>query len=443
MNNVPISIPPEAAGVVTALSQMGYNAQTAIADLLDNSIQAGANQISIMFALSEGWLEIKDNGHGMSDPQICEAFVYGKRRDTVGLGKFGMGLKTAATSLGKAVSIFSNANNGEVKLSNTYTLALDQIEKTNKWEIYQSDTETVFTRSFVRWINGLTKEGPESVTGTVVRVEKLRNLLDREYADKQSKPYQKSCKAFEVELIEFIGLVFHRYIENGGTIKVNGKPVDGTKAFAIAETLWQRDYTQAGRNTDAIVIVSVLKTQDLAGVYYYRENRIIDFGQLRHGLRKEDQIVVVYSFDAEADCFLEANTQKSRIERVNLDSDWLNEIDAAVREARQAKKETPEPAVATEPAIEGAVDETQANIPSGAEEISSEGPDNQTEAISNLSPVADTDLEDRRSGETTDATTPEEHLDTRQKLGDLSKEELLTILRNIKNIHPELLEDYV
>src|SRR6266404_4310361 len=94
---------PSARRLITSLRDMGYDFSAAVADVVDNSIEAGASKIRIDVR-SDGdnsWVRIADNGVGMKAAQIREALRYGTAREydaKLALGKFGLGLKTASMS---------------------------------------------------------------------------------------------------------------------------------------------------------------------------------------------------------------------------------------------------------------------------------------------------------------------------------------------------------
>src|SRR5438046_2448238 len=93
---------PSAARLMTSLRDIGYDLPSAVADLVDNSLDAGASTVNVAVGRLGGvaFIRIADNGHGMTDRRLDEAMRYGSRRAYKGddLGKFGLGLKTASLS---------------------------------------------------------------------------------------------------------------------------------------------------------------------------------------------------------------------------------------------------------------------------------------------------------------------------------------------------------
>lgn len=104
-------LPPDAR-YMEALSSQGYGFEVAIADLVDNSIDAGAKDVVIHF-LRDGdqlvSLLIIDDGEGMTDEGLDVAMTVGGRRNygRQALGMFGTGLKSASLSHASAVTVVS------------------------------------------------------------------------------------------------------------------------------------------------------------------------------------------------------------------------------------------------------------------------------------------------------------------------------------------------
>ena len=106
MNKKPHSLQPHAKMLLSSLRSMGYTDETAISDIIDNSISSGASEIQIYFDWENQRIIIADNGNGMSSEELLNAMEIGSAdpavmRASEDLGRFGMGMKTASFSIGK------------------------------------------------------------------------------------------------------------------------------------------------------------------------------------------------------------------------------------------------------------------------------------------------------------------------------------------------------
>lgn len=72
---------PSATPVIQALRSIGYNARTAIADIVDNSIDAKAKYVHLEFEydMGNGYIRIEDNGIGMTDEELQKAMTIGSK----------------------------------------------------------------------------------------------------------------------------------------------------------------------------------------------------------------------------------------------------------------------------------------------------------------------------------------------------------------------------
>ncbi len=107
---------------VKAMRDSGYkNAAYAIAELIDNSIQAGASSVELLCCEAEGRVSARvrrridriavlDNGSGMDATVLREALQFGNGqhlKDRTGIGRFGMGLPNSSLSQGKRVDVWT------------------------------------------------------------------------------------------------------------------------------------------------------------------------------------------------------------------------------------------------------------------------------------------------------------------------------------------------
>lgn len=174
----------DAGRVFQALGRIGYDPVSALLDLVDNSVSAGATYVAIKVnqdrqkqqkpqrgrpkAILKSFV-ITDNGCGMDESGLANALTLGSsselyRENT--LSKFGMGLKTATASLGKRLEIISRS---EDDLDNVRKVVLDQdsIVKAEKYVYDLIDP----TEEDVKELDTCT----QGKSGTVVRVTKLRS----------------------------------------------------------------------------------------------------------------------------------------------------------------------------------------------------------------------------------------------------------------------------
>src|SRR5688500_11107858 len=93
-------VTPSARRLTQSLRDIGYDFPSAVADLVDNSISAGARRIDVVIEMGPigPRVIVADDGAGMTGDPLVEAMRLGTRRDYTGgqLGKFGLGLKTAS-----------------------------------------------------------------------------------------------------------------------------------------------------------------------------------------------------------------------------------------------------------------------------------------------------------------------------------------------------------
>ena len=96
---------PTADILMTSMRAMGYTFESAIADIVDNSISALARKIWIRFPIDpiDCYVAICDDGFGMNKEELFDAMKYGseQKRDnraSNNLKRFGLGLKAASLS---------------------------------------------------------------------------------------------------------------------------------------------------------------------------------------------------------------------------------------------------------------------------------------------------------------------------------------------------------
>lgn len=108
-----IEVLPDPVSLIESMRAVGYTTETAVADLIDNSISAGSSSIQIEYdATQEPFVAILDNGRGMDASELTDAMRHGSRnpvenRAAHDLGRFGLGLKTASLSQCRKLTVVS------------------------------------------------------------------------------------------------------------------------------------------------------------------------------------------------------------------------------------------------------------------------------------------------------------------------------------------------
>lgn len=302
-----IELAPSAARLTSSLRDIGYDLESAIADLVDNSVTAGARHVSIRLEFDEGdsWVCIADDGHGMSKAELIEGLRFGTRREySEGeLGRFGLGLKTASISQCRRVSAFSRRSPQRRWISG-FTLDLDHIEATDRWELLPTPNDR-FRRLAVQLL--------DRQPGTVVFWNRLDRVID--LAKPGSGWNRRRLDVQANKIRQHLGMVFHRFLEQTVpgrpplVISVNGVRAEPWNPFAPSEQTDQLSNVvfEVGNGSRVALGRYVLparhefssptafeslggpnKWNRQQGLYVYRANRLIQSGGWC-GLRAADE----------------------------------------------------------------------------------------------------------------------------------------------------------
>lgn len=216
---------PEAKLLLSSLRSVGYNEETAIADIIDNCISAQAHEIKIRFDWEKKRIVISDDGFGMSETELVENMRIGssdpsKIRAEDDLGRFGMGMKTAAFSLGKKLTVVTKSN---FAVSNA-SWDLDQIPEIG-WNLIIRDESEISEFS--------SQMGEQ---GTIVIIENLDRVIDIDDEKKAQNKFYRIASKTEKHL----ALTFHRFIEEDNLIlELNGTPIKAWNPFILENSATQ------------------------------------------------------------------------------------------------------------------------------------------------------------------------------------------------------------
>lgn len=189
--------PDSSSLMATARSFGNYDLAAALADLIDNSIKAEAETITIDFIIQENdvMVSIRDDGYGMDGKTLIEAMKPASRhpeaeRSENDLGRFGWGLKSASLSQARVLT----ATSWQESLCVSATWDIDDIDD---WGMIFYEGQDA--------INQLSAP-PSSSSGTEVRWKNTDRLVDKRYNDHESLTSLIAHAKSQLELI------FHRYL---------------------------------------------------------------------------------------------------------------------------------------------------------------------------------------------------------------------------------------
>lgn len=199
---------PLAPILVESTRSIGYTFESALADIIDNSLGANATMIEVEYAslAANAYLCVVDNGAGMLKEELRSAMRYGSRssfdaRSSVDLGRFGLGMKTASMSQCRELTVVSKRAG---KLS-AAVWDLDYVIKKSDWIIKEFSEDE---------INNLNIPALEELqrfdSGTLVMWRKFDKL------ENSAKDFNGSFLDKVNSARDHVALVFHRYISGDG-----------------------------------------------------------------------------------------------------------------------------------------------------------------------------------------------------------------------------------
>ncbi|MBN2402761.1 MAG: ATP-binding protein [Spirochaetes bacterium] len=224
-NNIDTTIAePVATSMIETFRAIGYSVETAIADIIDNSITAHAENVWIDYIWDgpETMISITDDGHGMDNKELIQAMRPGSRyplddREPDDLGRFGLGLKTASFSQCRKFCVISRKRDCEPVY---WTWDLDYVcDHSKSWSLirYKPDNQNLY------------KKFNENETGTMVIWWDI-DRLTKETSTDNEKSKKKFLEVMD-SVKKHLGMVFHRYIDEGLNIIFRDRKVSSWDPF--------------------------------------------------------------------------------------------------------------------------------------------------------------------------------------------------------------------
>jgi hypothetical protein len=222
---------PDAPRLIYGLRDTGYSFNTAAADIIDNSIAATATEVNVRIELAEDgrkFVYFGDNGDGMDTDALFKAMRYGApaRANLASLGKFGLGLKTASSSVCLKFAVISRTA-ADAKFAKL-AWDLEYVEQQNQWEMLREPVNADEFELFEELCGD---------KGTLVIWSKCDRLLSKEYDDPGGAREQAAIRRLGDRLMEHVALIYYRFLDSNDSrerhvaITVNGEPVAAWNPF--------------------------------------------------------------------------------------------------------------------------------------------------------------------------------------------------------------------
>ena len=211
---------PSPSVLMNSMRAIGYTFKTALADIIDNSISAGAKNVHIFSPINDDdlFISVLDDGDAMSSVDLFNAMKYGSDREysASDLGRFGLGLKSASLSQCRVLTVVSKLGN-EIS---SYRWDLDYVSAIKRWDCLELEKEEIDSLPTIELLKKQEK-------GVLV----IWQNFDMAYKKNDGKVREYIADEID-ETESHIRLVFHRFMSSNlkhVNIYINNdllKPID-------------------------------------------------------------------------------------------------------------------------------------------------------------------------------------------------------------------------
>lgn len=331
-----IDLTPPASSLIESIRSIGYSFESAIADIIDNSISAKSKNVAVNveFLTSDNLtVSILDDGTGMSETTLKMAMSLGGNgpsatRQNSDLGRFGLGLKTASFSQAKVLIVISKL----VETDSYYGIEwnLNHVVETNKWEALELNHNECLEKLLSLNINAFPK-GTLVTWSTCDRItQNIKNIAELNI----------HVNRLIEHLNQKLSLVFHKFLDKKIiNIKLNNKKILAMDPFCLkgdedtprASVLFAETFPIENTNVTITAyllphvsrmggakrenLISINSDHTAAqGLYMYRLNRLISSGGWQNIVRKSEANKLAridISFGNDADHLWQLDIKKS------------------------------------------------------------------------------------------------------------------------------------
>lgn len=242
-----------------------FSVAEAIAELIANSLDArpGDDRLAIAVQVSDGQISVTDNGRGMSADVLAEAVRLGVKMDQIvgnaapRKGMFGLGLKTAAASLGRVWELHTREVPTHGVPPEEHSVVFDLTE----WRRRSGDKTFQWAIEVKSDVIDLAGPLGNRVHGTAVVIHQLR---------------ERSPMAGPV--LQKLGQAYKPNLEGGDQITVNGEAVVPPAFEYVPDSKLDiaEDLSGGRKITGWVALDKKTHNDDYFGLNLYRQGQLIE-----------------------------------------------------------------------------------------------------------------------------------------------------------------------
>ena len=278
---------PPPSSLLFAIRSIWYNFETAVADIIDNSISAAAKHIDLYAEpIGKSYFAFLDDGCGMTEKGLENALLLAsdrsKKKDCeLELGRYGLGLKSASFSQCRRFYVVTKQRSRVFAM----TYGLDDVERSGKWRTGKLSEKEWRTIPEVNRLLALDH-------GTLVVWQDFDKL------EKNASNFETSFRHAVEQARHHVEYVFHRFYDDV-VIRFNeerlekrdpflldsyGMQQEGRKietlldGHKISITPFSLPYQNALTPEQKKLLGNPSRIYDEQGLYLYRNRRLIAWG---------------------------------------------------------------------------------------------------------------------------------------------------------------------
>ena len=331
--------------LIKSIAEQGYTLETSLADLIDNSVSAGADNIEILINTDSipFKLFLSDNGIGMNEENLKSCMQFPScsmenDRNVEDLGRFGLGMKTASFAQTRRLTVMSRSEGTSDFAARTWDV--EYLKQKKEWRIIVNTKQEInnLGEEYKGLSSGFLNEFSDFRPNTIVVWKGLYKFED--YLEGSDRSESLKNQITEITT-EYLSLVFHRFMERAMKplkIRVNNvliKPfnpfptceldlrlIESKQKYFKTDVIKLEGFILPGRSIEESKEINNIWTtkskglMDMEGLYIYRADRIILFGGWNGIIRKSPRLQLArlrVEVGNRVDHLMHLNVAKSKI----------------------------------------------------------------------------------------------------------------------------------